>query len=531
MANDILGKRPNFLFFITDQHRADHLGCYGNAAIRTPNIDALAARGFVADEFHVATPICMPNRASLMTGRMPSRHGVRHNGIELSLQERTLAQAMMEAGYATSHIGKSHLQNIETKPAQIPREGTPKRTHEARQSDGGRHGQEVWKRWEDDPTCDIETPFYGFQTVDLCIHHADDEFGHWRRWIRQQLPDADRLIGPENAIPTPDYALSKVRQAWRTRVPEECYPTAWIADRTIARLREHQASGKPFFMHASFPDPHHPFTPPGKYWDMVRPEDVQAPASFHGPHRNLAPHLQWLYARRADGTAVKSTQALFACTEREAREAIALNYGSVHFIDHSIGRVLAELRALGLEKDTIVVFTADHADFMGDHQLMLKGPLHYRGLTRVPFVWADPAQPVAHRSKALLQTTDIAPSILERAGVEPWNGIQGRSIVAVARGQTERVRDTLLVEEEGQRFYMGFPDRIRMRTLLDGRHRLSLYDGVPFGELYDLHTDPHELNNLWDEASARLVRAELTERLARQMIDLAETSPYPTRIA
>ncbi len=531
MPTTASSQHPNFLFFITDQHRADHLGCYGNRAIRTPNIDALAARGFAADEFHVATPICMPNRASLMTGRMPSLHGVRHNGIELSLHERTLAEALLEAGYATSHVGKSHLQNIETKPAQVPREGTPKRSHEARRGDGGKHGQEIWKRWEDDPTCDIETPFYGFTTVDLAIHHADDEFGHWRRWIRQQIPNSDRLIGAKNAIPTPEYELSKVQQAWRTRVPEECYPTAWIADRTIARLREHAASASPFFIHASFPDPHHPFTPPGKYWDMVRPEDVAAPASFHAPHRNAAPHLKWLYDRRADGTAIKNTQALFACTEREAREAIALNYGSVHFIDHSIGRVLAELRSLGLDKNTIIIFTADHADFMGDHQLMLKGPLHYRGLTRVPFVWADPAQATARRSKSLLQTIDIAPTILERAGVEPWNGMQGRSLIDLIDGKAEGVRETLTIEEEGQRYYMGFPNRIRMRSLLDGRHRLSLYDGVPFGELDDQHNDPLEVNNLWDEAGAKSLRAAMTEQLARGMIELAETSPYPTRIA
>lgn len=528
MAN---GKRPNFLFFITDQHRADHLGCYGNAAIRTPHLDALAARGFLAEECHVATPICMPNRASLMTGRMPSRHGVRHNGIELSLDERTLPQALLEAGYATSHVGKSHLQNIEIKPAQFPREGEPKRAHEARREGPGAHGQEEWKRWEDHPDWDIETPFYGFETVDLCIHHADQEYGHWRRWFRAQVPDADKLIGPENAIPTPDYALAKIRQAWRTRVPEECYPTTWIADRTIARLREHKASGRPFFIHASFPDPHHPFTPPGKWWDQVRPEDVAAPASFHAGHRNVAPHLQWVYDRRADGTAVTNSQMLFACTEREAREAIALNYGSVAYIDHSIGRVLGELRALGLEDDTVVVFTADHADFMGDHRLLLKGPLHYRGLTRVPFIWADPSDRAPRRSGALTQTVDLAPTILDRAGVAPWNGIQGRSLVDLVAGRTASVRETMLIEEEGQRYYMGFPDRIRTRSLLDGRHRLSIYDGVPFGELYDLREDPHELVNLWNEPGARALRAEMTEKLARRMIDLAETSPYPSRIA
>ena len=133
--------RPNFLLFITDQQRADHLGCYGNRHVRTPAIDALAHAGWCADEFHTATPICMPNRASLMTGRMPSRHGVRHNGIELSLDEMTFVEALREAGYATAHIGKSHLQNIEVIPPGYPREGEARRHREARREGPGRHGQ------------------------------------------------------------------------------------------------------------------------------------------------------------------------------------------------------------------------------------------------------------------------------------------------------------------------------------------------------------------------------------------------------
>lgn len=524
--------RPtNFLFFITDQHRADHLGCYGNPVVRTPNIDALAANGFVADECHVATPICMPNRASLMTGRMPSRHGVRHNGIELSLDERTLPEQLREAGYRTIHVGKSHLQNIDVRPPGYPREGEPKLGTEARREGPGRHGQEEWKRWEDDPDATIETPFYGFDSVDLCIYHADDQFGHWRRWLRSQVPNADALTGPENALPAPDYALTRCRQAWRTRVPEALYPTSWVADRAIDRLREARADGRPFFLHCSFPDPHHPFTPPGKYWDMYAPDDVATPASFHGTHRNLPPHVQWMFDRRADGTAVKTAQTQFACTEREAKEAIALNYGSITFIDAAIGRVLAELDALGMKDDTVVVFTSDHGDYLGDHQLLLKGPIHYRGITRVPFVWHDPQRLRGMRSSALLQTIDLAPTILDRAGVPAWNGIQGRSVLPLVDGAAATLRDTLLIEEEGQRYFLGFRDRVRMRSVLDGRHRLSVYDGVEWGELYDLGEDPHELHNLWPEPAARPLRAEMMEKLARAMLSAAETSPYPTRIA
>src|SRR5580704_11303518 len=103
-------RRPNFLLFIADQLRADHLGCYGNAIVRTPQIDELAASGWTADSFYVASPICMPNRATLMTGRMPSVHGVRHNGIPLALEATTFVDLLRRSGYRTGLIGKSHLQ-------------------------------------------------------------------------------------------------------------------------------------------------------------------------------------------------------------------------------------------------------------------------------------------------------------------------------------------------------------------------------------------------------------------------------------
>lgn len=523
--------KPNFLIFITDQQRADHVGCYGNSIVRTPAVDALARSGWLAEEFYTATPICMPNRASLMTGRMPSRHGVRHNGIELTFDETTFVEVLRAAGYATAHVGKSHLQNIEIIPPAYPREGVPRLKREARRETAGRHAQEIWKRWEDDPSCEIETPYYGFDSIDMVIHHADTAYGHWRRWLRAQTRDADRLIGPENASPSPGIELNKVRQAWRTRVPEELYPTAWIADRTIARLKEFAKAGTPWFIHCSFPDPHHPFTPPGRYWDLFKPEDVPAPPSFHARHAGLAPHMRWLYDMRDTGRAVKHTQALFGCTEREAREAIALNYGSIKCIDDAIGRVMGELAASGLDRNTVVIFTSDHGDFMGDHQILLKGPVHYRGLVRVPFIWVDPHVSAAARCKALSQTTDIAPTILERAGVEAWNGIQGHSLLPLIHGKRERLRERLLIEEEGQRYYMGFPDRVRLRTVITERYRLSLYDGVPWGELYDLRNDPEELVNRWDEPASRALRGALTDELARAMLELSETSPYPKQIA
>jgi arylsulfatase A-like enzyme len=523
--------RPNFLLIITDQQRADHLGAYGNPIVRTPHIDSLARGGFRAERFYVATPICMPNRATLMTGRMPSLHGVRHNGIELSLEETTFVDVLREAGYRTALVGKGHLQNITGAPAQWPPDPSDRLARDARRRGPGRYGQELGSTWEKDPGHELSLPYYGFETVDLSIRHADQQYGHWRRWLRTQTKEADQLIGPEHAIPAPEFELTRCRQAWRTRVPEELYPTSWITERTIATLRDCAKDDRPFFIQCSYPDPHHPFTPPGKYWSLYSPDEVPPPPSFGAAHRGLPPHVRWLQTERDSGKAVKNTQALFACSEREAREAIALNYGSISMIDDGVGRLLAELRRLGQADDTVVIFTSDHGDFLGDHQLLLKGPIHYTGLVRTPFMWKDPAISTSRASSALVGAVDFAPTVLARAGVAAFNGIQGASLLPLIAGDVETVRDELLIEEEGQRLYLGFSGRVRMRSLVTARHRLSLYDGVPWGELYDLGEDPQEAINLWDDAGAKKLRGEMIERLARAMLAGSETSPYPTALA
>jgi arylsulfatase A-like enzyme len=228
---------------------------------------------------------------------------------------------------------------------------------------------------------------------------------------------------------------------------------------------------------------------------------------------------------------VKHTPQLFAATEREVREAIALNYGLISFIDDCVGRVMARLDSLGLAEDTIVVVTADHGDYMGDHQLMLKGPIHYRGITQAPLIWRDPSGPEATRSGALAGTIDLAPTILARAGVTSFNGIQGKNMLPLISGKSPSLYSDMLIEEEGQRLGLGLPSRARLRSLVTERYRLSLYDGVAWGELYDRETDPDESFNLWDAPSHVAIRAELALRLAKKMIELSETSPNPTASA
>jgi len=367
--------------------------------------------------------------------------------------------------------------------------------------------------------------------VRLVINHGDTAGGHYKRWLQQEQPAWAGRTGPEQALPADDFELVRIKQAWRSSLPEELSTSSYIGLETCRRLKEFAARRQPFFLQCSFPDPHHPFTPPGRYWDMYHPEDMQLPPSFRNEPGPNMPHLRWLLGERDTGRAIKHTPACFAATEREVREALALNYGCISHLDAVIGEVLARLAALDLANDTVIVFTADHGDFFGDHQLLWKGPLHFQGLTRVPLIWCDPALAGSGRSAHLCSTIDIAPTILARAGCLPYNGIQGENLLDLINGNDPPERDAILIEEEGQRVIFGFASRVKMRTLQTARYRLSVYDGSELGELYDLQSDPHECRNLWGDAAHDGLRARLLHDLSRLMIHYADESPNPTSLA
>jgi arylsulfatase A-like enzyme len=531
-----MSARPNFVLFITDQHRVDYLGCSGHPVLKTPHLDSIAARGTRFERFYVATPVCMPNRATLMTGRMPSVHGVRGNGSPLPLRSNTFVDALRAGGYATALVGKSHLQNftghgpIQKRPP--PRGGDRVLDVEFAEAlkpiaDDGPYDQEHPKRWEAGRDFSMQLPFYGFEHVDLCTDHGHRVGGHYYVWLKSQRPDADALRDPKNQLPH-DYVCP---QAIRTAVPEELYPTRYIADKACEWLDGYAGAKRsdPFFLMVSFPDPHHPFTPPGRYWSMYRPEDMAVPPSFHHGNRPLARPVAWALAERERGAAETSGQAAFAVDEREACEAMALSCGMIAMIDDCVGMVLARLVASGMADDTVVIFTTDHGDFLGDHRLLLKGPAHYEGITHVPFIWAEPGAQPARRSGVLAATLDIAPTILDRARIAPYNGIQGISLLPAANGEAlSTPRDCLVIEDDQQRATLGFSSPPRLRTLVTERYRLTIAHGDPWGELYDRQNDPHEMDNLFDDPAHRALRGELMERLAYREMELADRSPLPT---
>ena len=523
-------KKRNILLIITDQHRADHLGCYGNKIVQTPSIDRLAAKGVRFDRFYVATPICMPNRATLMTGRMPSLHGVRHNGIPLPLDATTFVEVLRESGYSTALAGKAHLQSISGKPIKMGLPETdpllsppPFGLREAIQGtlNDPVYNQELPKTWSQDDF-EIETPFYGFDKVSLVVGHGDEVTGHYRRWLHQQHPDAASLVGKQNAFPSDTVCP----QAWRTRVPEELYSTSFIEQEAIKFLNGFAQDKQPFFLQCSFPDPHHPFTPPGRYWEMYKPDDIPLPKAFDHPESEIPPHLEFLHKDLQAGRADATGNTVAGVTAEQAKAAIALTYGSITMIDNAVGRILEHLEAAGLAQDTLVIFTSDHGDLMGDHKLLLKGALHYQGLVRVPCIWVDPHKPdLPSTTSTLCGTLDLAPSILRYAGISPVNGMQGKNLPDLIIDSHERA---MVIEDNPRRAYMGLPSNFMVRTLMTEKWRFSLYSGVTWGEMYDLEVDPYEFKNLWDDTNYSYVREMLMEQLLREMLALSDTSPLAT---
>lgn len=524
--------RKNILFITTDQHRVDHLGCYGNPVIATPHIDALAARGRRFTRNYVASPICMPNRATMMTGRMPSVHGLHCNGVPLALRSNTFGDLLRASGYRTGLVGKSHLQNMTGLPPaaatpQADRALTPPpvalgETEKAMWSDGN-YNEESLKRWQSDPQ-PIPGPYYGFDEIELCTMHGDMVHGDYDGWLKQRLPNADAARGPANALPDDRYT---VPQAYRTRVPEELYPTRYIQERTVARLESLAQDDAPFFLHCSFPDPHHPFTPPGHYWDMYDPAKV--PLSPIAGHPADHPIITRLRELREAGKAKTLGTVPFVVDVEETRQAIALTYGMITMIDDAVGAIVATLERLGLADTTTVIFTSDHGDFMGDHGLMLKSSLHYDGLVRVPLIWCDPDEKNGGAAiDALTSTIDLAPSFLDTAGLAPFHGMQGRSLRPLLHDPKADWRKAVLIEEDGHEAFPGFDGPLRTRSIVTQRHRMSIYDKLPLVELYDLSTDPWEQTNLADTPGGARIRAGLFEEMSRTMMEMCDWSPFPT---
>jgi arylsulfatase A-like enzyme len=506
--------RPSFLCFITDQQRFDHWGGAGNAAIRTPNLDRLAAGGLVFDRAYVANPLCMPARATLFTGRTPRGHGVRTNGIPLDRSIPTMTGALREAGYRTHGVGKVHLTPFEAPNGYGAEELDPREWPECRQL------------WEAGRVRSLPQPYFGLERVEFAGGHGSWAWGEYVNWLNEKHPEGARLLSREAGRETE----SGAEQSWVSAVPEELHCSTWVGDRTVEFLKEQAGREEPFFLWCSFPDPHHPFCPPEPWASMYERSEMPPPTRREGELDDLPPHYRRAFE---EGLPLSGRRAATKIGDEQLREVLALTYGLVSLVDKQIGRVMAALEEAGLRESTVVTFMSDHGDMMGDHWMLNKGPFHFDGLLRVPFLWAGSGIASGRRTSTLASQLDFAPTVLDLAGMDIPEGIvprrteapeqmpawPGRSLRPVLEGAAPSVREAVLVENDED--YLG----LRLRTLVTDRWQLTVYGGQEYGELFDLREDPGQLHNLWTSPQHQDVKAELHRRLLHEVVETDSALP------
>ncbi|MDA1074538.1 MAG: sulfatase-like hydrolase/transferase [Proteobacteria bacterium] len=501
-------QRPNILWIVTDQQRADHVGFGHNNVVRTPNLDRLAENATVFDRAYVANPICMPNRCSMLTGRAPSAHGVIFNDRSLAWSANTLVRQLKNDGYSTALIGKSHLQHGLSRNSTVGNRKTPA------MRDPYPSG---WNTLEDQERYVSSTPaiedFYGFEHVEFALGHGDMVTGHHFRWAVENGADPQALLTDN---PGPQWPARQRSEHWwqvyQPTIDERHYSTTFVVERTIAKLEALSRGQAPWCVEASFPDPHHPFTPPGNWYYRHKPEDMPVSDSFDDPLGDAPKHLKFIRSLSPGPMYVQ----MFGPTREQVQASMAAEFGMIEMIDSGIGKIYAALERLGMADNTIVIFTSDHGDMFGDHGLMLKCCMHYQGCVRVPLFIALPGRS-GTRTSALASSMDLAPTILDLCGVDHFSDIQGRSLVPVLDDPATRVRDNVYIEED-------FPNAVTMRgnmplsvrTLITADYRLTRYSTGEV-ELFNLAEDTRELTNL--AAVDKTRKADLTDALAGAMID------------
>ncbi len=468
------GPMPNILWVCTDQQRFDTIQGLSNSLIRTPNIQRFMSDSVTFTNTFVQTPICSPSRGSFLTGRYPHSTGLRANGEYIRASELLVPRILTENTYTCGLAGKLHLS---------PCSGGRIETNE-RIDDGYKLFE--WSH-------DISNGWPG--------HNA------WREWLKQ------------NNVNLPPYPKNHV---WGMPIDPKYTQTAWCADVAMRFMREQNGKG-PWMMSVNIFQPHHPFFPSEEYLHRYDPAKMPDPAYKPGELDNKTPFQQIDHKAAYGGTALSFTKT----SPEEHRAFTAAYYAMIEQVDTEMGHMLQTLDETGQADNTIVIFMSDHGEMLGDHGLYLKGPFFYDCLTRVPLIIRWPKHFHAGRKvDALVELVDLAPTLLEAAGIPVPAGMQGRSLTPLLTGQSTTHRDSVYMEYFNSNFTYPIPPMLTaVRT---SKWKLNYCDQVQYGELYDLEGDPGEFTNLWNDPHHKDTQQMMMQTLLTRMIDT--TDPLPLRV-
>ncbi|MCA9893073.1 MAG: sulfatase-like hydrolase/transferase [Anaerolineae bacterium] len=463
----------NVLLITTDQHQRTTLGCYGASICRTPHLDRLAQKGMRFTHAFTNTAICTPARTSLLTGYLPFRHGMlanfeRNVGYPWEIPDGhpMLSHYLKDADYVCGNVGKWHV-GLERGP-----------------------------------------DYYGFEGEHYIGWHPPYDHPKYRAYLKERgLPDFRVRDEVRGTLINGEPAVS---QMGVHDAPVEATFCHYLADETIEYLERYanryHEEGKPFFLASQFFGPHLPYILPEEVLNQYDPNLVERHPSiaetFNGkPTVHSRYNEHWAF----DTYSWETWQRI-----------VAAYWGYVTLIDAQIGRILAALDRLGLTESTTIIFTSDHSGFVGHHRLADKGPAMYDDIYRIPMIIKSPQQEQAGTvCEQFVTLVDLMPTILDLGDVPVPEGIHGKSLVPLLDSPQQDWAEAVFAEFHGHHF--PYPQRmIRTKT-----HKLVI-NPADINELYDLDSDPYELNNVYGHPAYHEVQVELMSKLYKRLVELGD---------
>lgn len=441
--------RPNILWYCTDQQRFDTIGALGNSHVVTPTIDKLVADGVAMTHAYCQSPICTPSRSSFMTGMYPSRVHNTRNGNETFPAYPPVITKLI----ADSGYDCGLV--------------------------GKFHLQSAGYRTE--PRIDDGFSYWKFS------HAPRDDWseGHdYAQWVRDQGGD-----------------LNAMRES-DERVPPSMHQTTWASECAIDFIQNHQSTDQPWLLNLNIYDPHPPFIPPKVYADRFDPSEMPGP---HFRDSDLQHQLKL--------ASLDFQDELKTPEEHDAKRVQANYYAMIALIDDQFARILKTLDESGQRDNTVIIFTSDHGESLGDHGLMFKGCRFYEGLVRIPLIFSWPGRiQQGLQSEALVELLDMTSTLMDLCGVESPDYVQGKSLLPLLRGKVSADHHRDFVRSE---YFDALDPQFTGGTgtfgtmYRDRDYKLCLYHDKKLGELYDLRNDPWEFEDLWDSPSHEEIKAKL----------------------
>ncbi len=490
-----MSETKNILFIMCDQLRADYLSCYGHPALHTPNIDALAARGTRFTSAYVQAPVCGPSRMSTYTGRYSMSHGATWNFVPLPVGELTLGDYLRPHGVRTAIIGKTHMKPDK---AGMERLGLSYKT-----GDGllvGECGFEPYAR-------DDGIYFKADGTPEETYNRYLNRMGYpgvnpWHDFANSGAGSNGEVLSGWN--------MRNARHA--SRAKEEHSETAFCTDQAMAFMKEQ--GEKPWCLHLSYIKPHWPYIAAAPYNGMYGEKDMLPVVRSEEERREPNP-VYGAFMRHQDSQSF---------SRDEVRNTVIPTYmGLVKQVDDHLGRLFRHMEQIGRMKDTLIVLTADHGDFLGDHWLGEK-ELFYEQSARVPMILVHPEEgaPKGVVSDDLVESIDLVPTFIEALGHKaPMHILEGRSLLP-------KVRHGMAVDREVAFSELDYATYVARDILGRGlnecravmartrRWKYVHFDGYT-PQLFDLESDPAELCDLGRDPNHASTRAEMKERIFEWM--------------